>query len=51
LPGREILRQFVSISATGVKYEMLRNLIVSRMAEAGYKPAGMKAVIQKVVAG
>lgn len=51
LPGREILKQFVSQEAVPVGYEIFRNLIVSRMVESGHKPAGMAAVIQRVTSG
>jgi hypothetical protein len=50
LPGREILKQFVSASNMTVGYEVLRNLVVGRMAELGIKPEGMKHVVNKVVA-
>ena len=51
IPGREILKRFVALENLGVSYEILRNLIVARMAEVGLKPAGMKVVVDKVVAG
>lgn len=50
VPGREILRRFIDRQKVAVGYEFFRNLIVSRMAETGYKPSGMKAVIDKIVA-
>ena len=49
LPGREILKQFAALERLQ-SYEVLRNLIVSRMAEKGIKPSGMKEVIDKIVA-
>ncbi|MBA2934334.1 AAA family ATPase [Sphingomonas sp. CGMCC 1.13654] len=49
LPGREILREFAKASSLSIGYEVLRNLIVSRMAELGVKPEGMVAVISKIV--
>lgn len=48
LPGREILRQFVAVEKVPVAYEVFRNLIVSRMAEKGHKPEGMKSIIDKI---
>jgi len=48
LPGREILKQFVAVTNCPVGYEVLRNLIVSRMVEVGYQPEGMKDVIGKI---
>lgn len=50
LPGRDILKQYVASQALPVGYEVLRNLIVGRMVEVGFKPTGMKEVIDKVVA-
>lgn len=49
LPGREILKKFVDITNTTIGYEVLRNLIVKRMAELNYKPEGMKHVIAKII--
>lgn len=48
LPGRDILKQFVDLEKISVGYEVLRNLIVSRMADTGHKPDGMKSVIDKI---
>ena len=48
LPGRDILKKFVSIEKISINYEVLRNLIVNRMAELGYKPLGMKNVIDQI---
>lgn len=48
LPGREILRRFVSQENLPVGYEVVRNLIVSRMVEVGKKPEGMLAIIDRV---
>jgi predicted ATPase len=50
LPGREILKQFVALEKVPVAYELLRNLIVSRMVELGIKPQGMKVVFDKISA-
>jgi hypothetical protein len=50
LPGREILKQYLSGLQIGVGYEVLRNLIVAKMAETGFKPAGMREIIEKVAA-
>ncbi|NPD69786.1 AAA family ATPase (plasmid) [Lichenicola cladoniae] len=49
LPGREILKQFVQLENLQ-GYELVRNLIVSRMTEKGVKPAGMKVIIDQIVA-
>ncbi len=50
LPGRDILKQFVDLESIPVGYEVLRNLILSRMADKNYKPIGMKSIIDKVLA-
>jgi predicted ATPase len=49
VPGREILHRFIDRERVSVGYEFFRNLIVSRMADSGYKPAGMQVVIEKIV--
>jgi len=48
IPGREILKNFVQIEKIPTKYEAFRNQLISRMAAAGFKPDGMKVVIDKV---
>jgi predicted ATPase len=48
LPGREILKQFVTIERVSVGYETFRNLIVSKMSETGYKPEGMASILSKI---
>jgi hypothetical protein len=50
LPGREILKAFVHEQRLGIPYEAFRNLVVSRMVDADFRPAGMKAVIDSIVA-
>lgn len=50
LPGREILKQFVNLHEISVGYEIIRNLIVTRMSEIGLKPPGMLEVIGKISA-
>jgi predicted ATPase len=45
LPGREILKQFVDDQKLRIPYDTLRNLIVSRMVDAGFRPEGMGRVI------
>ena len=48
--GRDVLRRFVGRHAgvLGVPYEKVRNLIVNRMREASYRPAGMETVIRAI---
>lgn len=48
LPGRDILKQFINQEKLPFKYEIFRNLLVSRMQEAGYKPPGMKSIIDTI---
>ncbi len=48
--GRDILKLFISKKGNGVKYEIFRNLIIHRMRDDGYKPAGMNAIISQIVA-
>jgi hypothetical protein len=50
LPGREILKRFVSDEKLLISYEVLRNLTISKMAEIGFKPPGMKAIIDHIAA-
>ena len=50
LPGRDILKRFVATEKLPVGYEVFRNLVMSKMVERGHKPAGMKAVIDAIVA-
>lgn len=47
--GREILKRFAGAYVREVKYETLRNLIMSKMATVGYQPIGMKRVIDSVL--
>jgi hypothetical protein len=49
LPGRDILKRYVSSAKLPVKYEVFRNLVLSRMSDTGYQPAGMKLVIDKII--
>jgi len=47
--GRDILRRFAHQYLKGLPYEMFRDAIVARMSDAGFRPAGMAAVIQKIM--
>jgi hypothetical protein len=49
LPGRDILRRFVSNEKIPVGYEVFRNLVMSKMTERGHKPEGMKKIIMAIV--
>jgi hypothetical protein len=47
--GRDILQRFSNLDGIGIGYEQFRNLIVSRMAEVGHQPVGMKKIIDKIL--
>lgn len=47
--GRDVLRAFAGKYASGMRYEYLRDLIISLMANAGHKPEGMRSVLYKIV--
>ncbi len=49
--GRDVLKRFVARSKTTVSYEVFRNLILSHMADDGYCPPGLRAVVQTVLDG
>lgn len=49
LPGRNILKKFVSEHANQVSYEVFRNLVLSQMKDDGFKPPGMKEIIDKIL--
>ena len=50
IPGREILKQFIQTYKIPVSYEVLRNLLVGKMVETGFKPNGMSEIISKIQA-
>lgn len=47
--GRDILKRFANKHAPNVTYEAFRNLLISQMKDSGYKPAGMKSVIDEIL--
>jgi hypothetical protein len=47
--GRDILRLFVGRYVSGTKYEVFRNLIISKMRDRNYRPPEMEDVIQAIV--
>lgn len=47
--GRDILRRFVGKRATSVTYEVFRNLILAQMKDDGYKPEGMRCILEKIL--
>lgn len=46
--GRDILKRFIG-TIQGIKYELFRNLIISKMKSENYKPLGMKNVIDTIL--
>jgi len=46
--GRDVLKQFVK-DHSKASYEVVRNLIIARMSDAGYKPVGMQLVIDEII--
>ena len=47
--GRDVLRLFAGRYLPGLPYEAFRDAIVARMGDAGHRPAGMAAIIDKIV--
>ena len=47
--GRDILSAFAGKYVSGMRYEHFRDIIISQMANSGYQPEGMKAVLDKIV--
>lgn len=47
--GRDILKAFVKDNSKA-SYEIVRNLIIARMADASWGPAGMKDVVDAILA-
>ncbi|MBL4662132.1 MAG: AAA family ATPase [Flavobacteriaceae bacterium] len=47
--GRMVLKRFVSDHCKGIDYETFRNLIIAKMNEYNYQPAGMRNVIDKII--
>lgn len=49
-PGRRILTEFAQMRLKGkITYDGLRNLTIARMKEDGYRPPGMKKVIDGIL--
>lgn len=49
--GRDILKRFLQKELNGViRYDLFRNMIVSDMVDAGYKPQGMSDVLNVITA-
>ena len=46
--GRDLLKQFVEQYTVGVRYEVMRDMIVKTMAEQEIRPLGMLRVLEKI---
>jgi hypothetical protein len=46
--GRDVLKRFTAEHVSNVPYEALRDLILARMKDAGYRPPGMAAVLHAI---
>ena len=49
--GRDLLKRFADQYTTGVRYEVLRDMIVRAMADASVRPHGMLQVLEKIDKG
>jgi len=49
VPGRTVLKRFVGRNVPAVSYEVFRNLVLAQMKDDGYRPPGMKSVIDQVL--
>lgn len=47
--GRDVLRRFAGKHAGSVQYEVFRNLILSRMQDEGFRPAGMRVIVEQIL--
>jgi energy-coupling factor transporter ATP-binding protein EcfA2 len=47
--GRDILKQFAGRYLRGLPYEAFRDAIVARMGDAGFRPAGMTEIVEKIL--
>jgi hypothetical protein len=47
--GRDVLKRFVGKNANPVGYEVFRNLILAQMKDDGYRPAGMKDILDRII--
>ncbi len=49
--GRNVLKRFVEAQNGALNYKQLQNLVLARMRESEYQPAGMREVIEKILEG
>lgn len=48
--GRDVLKRFVAHHLGGVSYETFRDLVLARMGNTGFKPEGMRKVLDDILA-
>ena len=46
--GRDLLKQFADQYTAGMRYEVLRDMIVNTMAEQEIRPPGMLRILEKI---
>ncbi|MEH1860950.1 MAG: AAA family ATPase [Nostoc sp.] len=49
-PGRDIMQRFVGRFGRGIPYERFRDLILARMRDKNFQPAGMKQIVERIIA-
>ncbi|QLE47389.1 hypothetical protein FD724_04135 [Nostoc sp. C057] len=49
-PGRDIIKLFVGRFGRGIPYERFRDLILARMRDKNFQPAGMKQIVDRIIA-
>ena len=47
--GRDVLRRLCAARTGNLRYETLRNVIVNEMARDGFRPAGMRKTLEKIL--
>jgi predicted ATPase len=47
--GRDVLKRFAGRHAPTISYEVFRNLIISTMKDASYRPPGMERVVKMIL--
>ncbi len=48
--GRDILKRYAGKHVPLVSYEVFRNLVLSKMQDGSFKPAGMQSVVDRIIA-
>lgn len=49
-PGRPIMKRFIDKHVNGISYEPFVNLLLDKFAEEEFQPAGMKSVLDSILA-